>query len=69
MDDLSVVDVLHSEGNLSKPVQDLGLRDGPASLFFDSKCEISSISKLHDDAKFSFFGFVNFDKLANVWMV
>ena len=42
MDDLPVVDVLHTKANLSEPVQNLILREWSSTLFFDSVLEVTA---------------------------
>ena len=75
---LPVVDVLESQTNLSEPVEHVLLTPilKLASillpilvLILNFSLQISSVCEVHDDAKFSFFGFVNFSKSHDIWVL
>ena len=68
MDDFSIVNVLHAEANLCEPVQNLILRERPASLRLDPSLQVATIAEVHNDTEFSSFGFEHFDERDDVWV-
>ena len=69
MDDLPVMDVLHPKTNLGEPIEDLTLRERSSSLLFDSVLQVTTISIVHDDAKFASFSLVDLNECYYVWML
>ena len=66
---LSVMHMLHAQTNLSKPIQNLGLRKVSPFLVLDSLGQITTIGIVHHDAEVTFFGFVGFAESHNVGMI
>lgn len=75
---LSVMDVLQRKTYLSKPVEHVILAPilkFPTSLvpylilFLDFTLQITAVCKVHDDAQFAFFRFVDLLESDNVWML
>ena len=46
MNDLSIVNMFHSQTYLSKPVQNLRLCDRPSTLFFDPALQVTPYKKI-----------------------
>ena len=69
MNDFPVMDMLHAETQLRKPVQNLTFREWTTHLLFNFAREISAIRKVHYDAQLALLGFVNFDEFDDVWML
>eukprot|EP00354_Favella_ehrenbergii_P006050 CAMPEP_0170477332 /NCGR_PEP_ID=MMETSP0123-20130129/18633_1 /TAXON_ID=182087 /ORGANISM="Favella ehrenbergii, Strain Fehren 1" /LENGTH=73 /DNA_ID=CAMNT_0010749037 /DNA_START=3291 /DNA_END=3512 /DNA_ORIENTATION=+ len=69
MDHLPVVDVLHAEADLSKPIKDLLLGEWPPTLVLDSLLQITAIAVVHDDAQLAFLGLEHFNECHDVGVV
>jgi len=68
VNNFSVMDVFHSQANLGEPVEYLAFGYRTPSLLLDPLLEITSVSKVHDNAKLSLLGFVDFDEGTDVGM-
>ena len=69
MDHFSIVNVLHTQANLCKPVQDLIFRKGSAALGLDPPLQVATVTEVHNDAQFASFGLENFDKGDNIGVI
>ena len=69
MQDLAVVDMLEAEADLGEPVEDLGLGEVAASLFFYFLGQIASIGIVHHNAEMAFLGFVGLAEPDDVGMI
>ena len=49
MNNLSIVNMLHSQTELRKPIEDLILSKRPVTLIFDLLTDVSSVGIVHDD--------------------
>ena len=61
--------MFHAQTNLSKPIQNLGLRKVSTFLVLNSFCQITTIGIVHNDAEMTFFGFVGFAESHNIGMI
>ena len=66
VDDLAIVDVLHSQAHLGKPIKDLILAEGLPALLLDFLTNVASVSVIHDDAQLTALGLEGLDKLYDV---
>lgn len=69
MNDLPIMNMLHTQANLREPVQDLVFREGPTTLGLHTSLKISTIAEVHNDAELTSFSFKNFDESDNVWVI
>ena len=69
MNDLPIMDMLHTQANLREPVQDLVFREGPTTLGFDPPLQVSTIAEVHYDAELAPFRFEHFDEGDDVWVI
>ena len=69
MDDFSVMNVLHSQANLGEQIKNRVFRHVATSLLFYLVRHVTSISKVHDDAKLSLPGFKSFNEFDYIRML
>lgn len=65
----TVMDVLHSEAYLGKPVKNGALWKVAASLLLNLNSQITSIGIVHDNTQMSFLRLVRFAEFDDVWVV
>ena len=68
MDHFPVMNMLHTQADLSEPVKNLVLREWPPSLRFNPTLQVTTITVIHDDAKLAFLSLENFNEGDNIWM-
>ena len=54
MNNLAIMNMLHTQAQLCEPIEDLSLAKWSASLIFDLATEVATIRVVHDNAEFAF---------------
>ena len=69
MQNLSVVNMLEPQADLSEPVKDLRLGKELASLLLDHFLKIPSVRVIHNYAQLALFSLIDLAETNNIWMI